>query len=254
MKRNRAWRAITESAATEWLGDRTDERLPTGLDAHGWERSTWILHAMYEIEVDGPVPTFDELRRSRVEAGLEEPAIVGDVNLDDVTIATGGPLGLVDRPEGSGWHRLMWGELALRLGSSLVGQKYPPCFRWFPYSSWPASIQPPPEGSLDGESLVHLGEVLEGYSGSEGCVALYSFLAAGMAEDVDRCFEGPVTALRDLVEPGTGRVGTPSNIWPVDQSWFVYTDWDLWGTKVSGPAALIDALEAHERLETLSWP
>ena len=25
--------------------------------------------------------------------------------------------------------------------------------------------------------------------------------------------------------------GSPSNIWPNDHSWFVYTDWDNWGTK-----------------------
>ena len=27
---------------------------------------------------------------------------------------------------------------------------------------------------------------------------------------------------------------TPSNWRPLDRSWFVYTDWDLWGTKFSG--------------------
>ena len=35
---------------------------------------------------------------------------------------------------------------------------------------------------------------------------------------------------------------TPSNIWPADRSWFVYTDYDLWATRISGSQALIDAL------------
>jgi len=47
---------------------------------------------------------------------------------------------------------------------------------------------------------------------------------------------------------------SPSNFWPADQSWFVYTDWDLQGTKVSGSAALIAALVEDLRLETIVGP
>jgi hypothetical protein len=45
-------------------------------------------------------------------------------------------------------------------------------------------------------------------------------------------------------------VGSPSNIWPEDRSWFVYTDSDLHGTRVSGPAELIASLAADNALET----
>ena len=46
---------------------------------------------------------------------------------------------------------------------------------------------------------------------------------------------------------------TPSNLWPTDKSWFVYTDWDLMATKVSGPAELVAAIEADDELESLRW-
>ena len=49
-------------------------------------------------------------------------------------------------------------------------------------------------------------------------------------------------------------VGTPNNFWATDHSWFVYTDWDLWATKVSGPLTLIAALEADTELVTTLWP
>jgi len=46
---------------------------------------------------------------------------------------------------------------------------------------------------------------------------------------------------------------TPSNLWPDDRSWFVYTDADLMATKVKGSAALIAALVDDVHLETLRW-
>nr|CTQ90460.1 hypothetical protein [Kibdelosporangium sp. MJ126-NF4] len=46
---------------------------------------------------------------------------------------------------------------------------------------------------------------------------------------------------------------TPSNLWPADRSWFVYTDWDLWATRISGPPELIAAVTAHSELETTRW-
>ena len=61
----------------------------------------------------------------------------------------------------------------------------------------------------------------------------------------------------ELSQFGNGQdmwfIGTPSNFWPSDRSWFVYTDWDLWGTKVSGPAVLINAIRSDPNLETLDW-
>lgn len=48
--------------------------------------------------------------------------------------------------------------------------------------------------------------------------------------------------------------GSPSNIWPEDRSWVVWTDHDLWGTRVRGSASLIQALERDSELETIRYP
>lgn len=45
----------------------------------------------------------------------------------------------------------------------------------------------------------------------------------------------------------------PNNIWPHDRSWFVYTDYDLPGTKVSGPDQLIASVAADGALETVHF-
>ena len=55
--------------------------------------------------------------------------------------------------------------------------------------------------------------------------------------------------LNDLYDE---RSGAPTNVWPEDRAWFVYADWDLWATKVSGSPSLIDALRADTILETVT--
>ncbi len=65
---------------------------------------------------------------------------------------------------------------------------------------------------------------------------------------------GPLKAIRELVEGENPYESTPSNFWPHDRTWFVWTDWDLWATKISGSPALIDAVRAEPDLETINWP
>lgn len=161
------------------------------------------------------------------------------------------PLGVANPDPGPGWRRVRWGELAARFGSSLQGQQYPPCFRWFPDEGWPDDLLPPTEGSLDEPTARRLIAHLSTASSSSECVAAYSFLAGRWPDNGNPCFVGQVDRLLDLCEQG---FGTPSNFWANDQSWFVYTDWDLWATKVNGPRSLIAALEADTELETISWP
>jgi hypothetical protein len=48
--------------------------------------------------------------------------------------------------------------------------------------------------------------------------------------------------------------GSPSNIWPDDRSWFVFTSWDLSGTRVSGSAELVASVVADAELETINYP
>lgn len=246
------WRPLDFGKETAWLGGAESGGAVTGFSPEGWEASIWIVHAMYELPGMNVGYTHDDAHRAHLAAGIEEPTIIGSANLDEVTTVTGGQLGFSGRPS-EGWVRLRWAELAARMGTSLDDQEFPPCFRWFPYRSWPASIQPPPEGSLDQLSLDTLIPHLSASAASDECVAAFGLLAAGMYEEAIRCFRGPVSQVEDLIDRSESRIGTPSNIWSIDRSWFVYTDSDLWGTKVSGSQSLIDDLISDPDLETLEW-
>jgi hypothetical protein len=142
-------------------------------------------------------------------------------------------------------------SLAARLDHAHTPLDVPPCFRSFPYSSWPATIAPPAEGSLDREQFVRLlddlAEVSEDGYGTM-CTAYCSPLASG---DFDhhtlfRCELRKLTELYDDED-----LGSPNNVWPDDPTWLTYTDEDLWATKVSGGRQLIERLMADDELETV---
>ena len=116
-----------------------------------------------------------------------------------------------------------------------------------PISELPASIDQPPEGSSDAASLSALLSILPGFTATAECLAAYGFVAAGASDEFQRCFRGLLPSLPGLVNREEWRSGTPSNLWPEDR-WFVYTGWDLWGTKVSGTSELIEAVAAHAEL------
>ena len=154
------------------------------------------------------------------------------------------------------WTRLRWHDLAAQLGIGFADNEVPPCFRWFPYRSWPVRLDPPDEGSLDEQSLEALVDQLAVHTRdgrSTRCIAYYSPLANGADFDAPWMREVDLGDLRTLVEPSEGRVGSPSNWWALDKAWMVYTDWDLWATKVSGPTTLIASLESDARLECIRW-
>ncbi len=230
----------------------------TGYDMVGWPAAVWLLHAMYENPDVSAEVSHDERHRWRVEQGAEPPVVVGGVNLDDMTTVSGGSSGFAARP-GAPWQRLPWSDYAHRLGIELgEGLDVPPCFRWFPHASWPVSIDPPPEGSLDEETLDGLIATLADHSerGAETlCIASYAVGASSdWKRELPEVFRGPLRAIPDFVQGNQPRQFTPTNIWPIDRSWFVYSDYDLWTTKVSGSAELIADLWRHPDLELLTWP
>lgn len=240
--------------ALAWLDERTDGGF-TGYDAAGWEGKVWIVHAMYETnEMPGGI-THDDIHRIELAAGAREPAMLGDVNLDEVlseATVIGSSLGASGWP-GTGWRRLLWSELAARLGVDPYDLDVPPCLRSFPYSSWPANIAPPAEGSLDREQFVrlldHLAEVsADGYQTM--CTAYCSPLASSDFDNhtVFRCDVRELTELYD----NESLSGSPNNIWPDDKSWFTFTDEDLWATKVSGSPDLVERLLKDVDLEAVA--
>ncbi len=113
----------------------------TGFDAVGWEAATWVLHSIYEdVAIDGGA-THDDVRREAVARGSESPLIIGSVNLDEQSTVIGNSLGMSEPPIEK-CVRLRWRDLAARLSITFDVNEVPPCFRWFPYRSWPASLHP----------------------------------------------------------------------------------------------------------------
>ena len=239
---------LTELASTEldWLRSRTDADGFAGYDANGWDESTWILHAMYE-NVDLPSDiTYDD--EARDTDPLVEVAS-GGCNAKLIGCPGGG-----SRWPGPGWERLAWNSLAQRQSLQLFSDGINPCFRTFrfPTLSWPLSIRPPAEGSLDWEQLETLVSRLSSHTEggmSATCYAYYGSLVCRDWNDSGIYF----CSLGDILTAYTSPhfYGTPSNLWPDDRSWMVYTDSDLWGTKVSGSRELIASLQEDELLETV---
>ncbi|NJC65657.1 hypothetical protein HC028_14285 [Planosporangium flavigriseum] len=248
-------RAEDAASLLSWLGDRPAEEGVTGYAPDGWEASTWILHAMYENPALERLGTHDELHRRRLNAGEIEPLIIGDVNLDEATSVVGTPLGFVIKP-GRPWRRVRWGDYLARTPEFHGDRSYPPSDRWFPHASWPVAVEPPPEASLDEESLGALLDTLAAQSPSGDAIRCYAFYAALPASDFDtvHLWQGPLSAVPELIQDNGGPYQcSPTNLWPLDRSWFVWTDWDLQATRVSGTRTLIDAIRATPALETIEW-
>jgi hypothetical protein len=240
-----------------WIYDRApDAASTTGFDVLGWDASAWILHRMYEHTGVSDETTWDERRKRELATGRVEPEIVGTVNLDETTTLTGVPIGGRAEPAPD-WQRLAWTELAQRLGLSFDGARHPPSFRWFPYKSWPIRISPAVEGSMERADLRDLVDVLSHHSSAglgTKCVCFFAPLASRRSPMNWDELDLRETTLRGLLDVYDESEQSPSNFWPDDQSWFVYTDWDLEGTKVSGTAELIAALVEDARLETIIGP
>jgi hypothetical protein len=223
----------------------------TGYDATGWDATVWVVHAMYETDEIPSDITHDEARRIELASGAAEPDMLGEINLDeafaDATL-TGGILGASAWP-GPGWRRLFWRELAARLDVDPYARDVPPCYRSFPYESWPLNIAPPAEGSLDREQFVFLLDHLAAASRDGNQTVCTAYRAPIVTVDFDNhtVFECEFRELFGLYDSEGD--GAPNNIWPDDRAWFTYTDYDLWATKVSGSQDLIARILEDDELE-----
>lgn len=249
------WHEVARDEA-DWLAELRPDGELTGYDPGGRPDAAWILHAMYEWESGATRTTHQDLRRSLLDAHLVEPELIGGINLDEWGVVdTGGAIGRSQHP-GPGWRRLRWAELAGRTDEPVVPPGSPPDFRSLPGShpdgSWPASIEPPGEGSLDREGWSRLVDLLTAWSGPDTpCLA---YIARGAAPDeTPHVLAGPLGEARALYDDERGS-GSPANLWPADRSWVTWSDWDLWGTKVAGPPALIESILTDPDLEALRLP
>ena len=209
------------------------------------------MHERRDLRAD---LTCDDVRRLRLMRRDQPHTPIDDVDLDDLLALHEPAFDWHERP-GPEWTRLTWREQARRLGITLGLPEFPPGGRWLPAESLPANVMGPQEGSLDVDSLSALLRCLAEHEaqGQEAtCFALYAPLPSFEFDELV-LFTGPLSAVPSLVDPTQERWAAPNNLWPEDHSWFVYTDDDLWATKVSGPASLIQRLRSDPDLETFDW-
>lgn len=149
-------------------------------------------------------------------------------------------------------ERRRWQEVSsVDFDVALRESRWPPNGRYLLSQNWPGiSVE---EGTFDGESLAALLALLIEVSRPDAaCFAFYGQLPAN-DYDAPTVLEGPLSAIPDLTRDPRFRGWSPSNWWPADRSWFVWTSYDLEATKVSGPRSLIDSVRAHPALETVEW-
>ncbi|OSC57556.1 hypothetical protein CJI59_13100 [Streptomyces sp. Alain-F2R5] len=250
---------LAPSGATDWLLERCGDGI-TGFMPPAMPDAVWVLNAMYEHEQGPADVSYHEYHRARLTEGSAQPHVVEGIELDAVSVATGGGLGRAGHP-GPGWRRLRWAELSRRTGDPVVPDGLMPSYRCFPSArkegSWPLGMVPPTEGSLDRETWNRLISVLTRYSPMgphTRCLAYYNPLMLA-AVDFDNLHVragrlGDAEILYDHSEADF----SPSNLWAEDRSWVLCTDYDLWATKIAGPSTLINMLLNDCEIEAVRLP
>ena len=227
----------------EWLIEADPHGAWTGFDVPVGEESVWLLHAMYELPGFPQLSVDDFTHRSDYPEGEVGDALaeMTGTNISD---------GLVGEP-GPDWSRLRWVDA---MTTTFREQPNPPSFRWL-NNVTAAGVQGPPMGSMDINTLVGVSAALAQQSPGQLIFAHFADGSSWSARQIDPCFgDGPVVVkVRPEHLVDLPFASSPSNIWPADRSWIVYTDYDLSGTFVSGPAELIARLEASPDLEVIRW-
>lgn len=95
------WKTVG-TAEVDWLAAEDSDGAWTGYTIGNRPDAVWLLHAMFEAESVTTSMTHDDVRHRLLDAGLEQPQVVGDVNLDEVSVVTGGGLGRSQHPSPAG--------------------------------------------------------------------------------------------------------------------------------------------------------
>jgi len=202
--------------------------------------------------VDTPV-SYHEWRVAAIAKGQIEPDMIGDVNLDERTRSTGVSLTMEKPPQG--WQRLRWSTVASRIGVQLDPTQGVLEAQLRPFTtrgSWPVSVVPPPEGTLDIESLALLARLLS--QNTQVPTIGYWFIDWMGGDGKLR-----LGSVEEIAEVAVDRKRSPNNWWPVDRSWLVWSDYDLQTSAVFGADHLINQIAAQTTIETMpyrdvTWP
>jgi hypothetical protein len=233
-------RRVPDDAPSAWLRDVEWN----GFDPSGWSDSTWVLHPMW-------------VRRDHVLWASADLAL-GQRQTMVRHFTDKEPWPEPISPE---WTRLYWAEFIERFDLASEFDRLGP-MAFFGGKDVPSPVHygilGPGEGDLDREVLEVLLTCLSGLSpegAGTACYAYWDHVAVFWHDDngPGKLFEGPLSAVPSLIGLETPQDPSPTNFWPIDRSWFVYTDPDSSATKVSGSASAIDALRAHPDLETRDW-
>ncbi|WP_287901568.1 hypothetical protein [Arthrobacter sp.] len=225
----------------KWLLDSPLSDPSTGLETSDWQATTWILHAMYSVDLSY-VPSPELLDRSRfypliddgpLKPGNDLRAYAPDSNLT-----------------GYQGHRVLWSEYFGRTEHELA-RKYRPGLGWFNARPVAPAMIFPPEGSMDPVSFTALLKILDQQPTTE-CFVYYASLPA---DDFSKhhLWTGQVKEVWSLVS-GEAYDFTPTNMWASDHSWFTLTNYDLQGTQVCGTENLIEQVRHCQDLETIDIP
>ncbi|MCW2540785.1 MAG: hypothetical protein JWN95_2510 [Frankiales bacterium] len=229
-----SWTPVDESWLCR-LAANAAENGGTGFDPGDMPDSAWVLHALYE-SISGNT-AFDE----------EQPEEDGIVWFHD---------------PGPGFRRVRWAEVVRRSGGPLVlPGRWPGVSVALPSlvrdtQAWDL-VYGPCEGSVDLESWQRLMQLLSQMSGPDiMCTAYYvqwaSFPEPGQPEPPS-LFRGRLDDVQALTRNPSWK-WSPQNVWPDDHSWVVYTDYDLWATRVSGSTAMLEQLSEDSFLEIARLP
>ncbi|MCB5163953.1 hypothetical protein LG634_03765 [Streptomyces bambusae] len=242
---------LADHREADWLRELTADDGLTGFMPPGLPDAAWVLHAMYEHELGPADVSYREYRRAVLNGRGAELA----PDLDPAEVL-GHPTG--EHP-GPRWHRRRWAELARRFGDPTVPEGLFPCrtsFPSIPSGAWPAGLQAPAEGHLERADWNRLVDLLTAHSprgADTPCLAYYSPLLR-LAEFEVHIRAGVLGDAKDLYDHPDEDRWTPSNLWARDRTWVTCTDYDLWATKVAGPAALVESLLGDAEVEAVRLP